>query len=122
MYLTQKIQSNQSPAQQRTTKTKGMVERFCNIDNIFILLFVLCRAGKSGDEVVLDMAQEMMRSIPEEVDVEEADSPSARPGQTFVPTLNDMVNIAQGAINKIQSSKKDSAAKRKRGQKIPHIS
>ena len=79
-------------------------------------MFLLCRAGKSGDEVVLDMAQEMMRSIPEEVDIEEAESPSARPGQAFVPTLNDMVNIAQGAINKVQGSKKSSSSKRKRGK------
>ena len=63
------------------------------------------------------MAQEMMRTIPEEVQIDEEETQSARPGQTFAPTLNDMANIAQGAINKVQGSKKGSAVKRKKGMK-----
>ena len=82
---------------------------------IYRSFFPFRSAGKSGDEVVLDMAQEMLRTIPEEVQIEEEEAQSARPGQTFVPTLNDMANIAQGAINKVQGSKKGSAVKRKKG-------
>ena len=85
-----------------------------------------CRAdGKSSDEIVLDMAQDMMRRIPEEVEVEEdPDSQqSSRPGQGLRPTLVDMVNLAQGAFNKVQGQKKDSSAKKKRGNptRLPPI-
>ena len=88
------------------------------LSNILSNALLYFSAGKSGDEVVLDMAQEMMRSIPEEIQIEEEESQSARPGKTFVPTLNDMANIAQGALNKVQGSRSGSAVKRKKGMII----
>ncbi len=62
--------------------------------------------------MVLDMAEEMMRKIPEKVEQEDDEVTTSRPG-AIRPKLTDIVSIATGTYFKTHKAR---SAKREKGK------
>lgn len=85
----------------------------------FVSNILVFSSGKSNDEIVLEMAADMLKKIPEVVDLED-DEP--KPGQPPRLSLSDIVKIGTGVDPKVIKKKKsktapeDSPSKREKGK------
>ena len=83
---------------------------------------ITSRGKKTNDELVVDMAQDMLSKIPAQLELEE-EMVTSRPNQHPRPSLADIASIASGAYFKTKGKTSSSAKWKSKGvQNVSYLS